>query len=208
MDTYVARLRRAKATVWSAQGQREDLDRSNSKEDKNKKYKRPGTIKVISPPMILTQSTKLTTGGYYDSGQYLQAHPRQLQPRLSANEVEDTDEDPFISGPNFFDTQTTAASVKESIKTKTTASSPSPSASAKNLPVMESMKDDSKSSLSVDDGRGSPDPMQSYFNPPRQGESRRLSRMDDNDGVNDRQVGGERRLFVVNASPSESEDEG
>ena len=42
-DTYVARLRRAKATVWSARGQREDLDRSNSKDDKyNKKYaKRP-----------------------------------------------------------------------------------------------------------------------------------------------------------------------
>jgi hypothetical protein len=36
-DSYVARLRRAKATVWSARGQREDLDRSNSKEDKYKK---------------------------------------------------------------------------------------------------------------------------------------------------------------------------
>jgi hypothetical protein len=50
-DTYVARLRRAKATVWSARGQREDLDRSNSKEDKyNKKgTKRPvGTTKVLS----------------------------------------------------------------------------------------------------------------------------------------------------------------
>jgi hypothetical protein len=48
-DTYVARLRRAKATVWSARGQRgEDLDRSNSKEDKyNKKYsKRPQNSKV------------------------------------------------------------------------------------------------------------------------------------------------------------------
>jgi hypothetical protein len=39
-DTYVARLRRAKATVWSARGQREDLDRSNSnlKDDKARKY--------------------------------------------------------------------------------------------------------------------------------------------------------------------------
>jgi len=36
-DSYVARLRRAKATVWSARGQREDLDRSNSKDDKYKK---------------------------------------------------------------------------------------------------------------------------------------------------------------------------
>ena len=51
-DTYVARLRRAKATVWSARGQREDLDRSNSKEDKyNKKYvqskQRTSTSKVL-----------------------------------------------------------------------------------------------------------------------------------------------------------------
>lgn len=36
-DTYVARLRRAKATVWSARGQNEDLNRSNSKDDKYKK---------------------------------------------------------------------------------------------------------------------------------------------------------------------------
>ena len=43
-DTYVARLRRAKATVWSAQGQRESLDPSNSKDDKyNKKYVKRGT---------------------------------------------------------------------------------------------------------------------------------------------------------------------
>jgi hypothetical protein len=49
-DTYVARLRRAKATVWSARGQREDLDQSNSKEDKyNKKYgKRAAPSKVWS----------------------------------------------------------------------------------------------------------------------------------------------------------------
>jgi hypothetical protein len=49
-DTYVARLRRAKATVWSARGQREDLDRSNSKEDKyNKKYsKRTAPSKVLT----------------------------------------------------------------------------------------------------------------------------------------------------------------
>jgi len=70
---------------------------------------------------------------------------------------------------------------------------------------MTSPAKDDKSSLSVDDGRGSPDPMQSYFNPPRRGESKRISRVDDD--VNDRQVGGGRRLFVVNASPSESEDE-
>lgn len=51
VDTYVAKLRRAKATVWSARGQREDLDRSNSKDDKyNKKYqKRSGTVKVCIP---------------------------------------------------------------------------------------------------------------------------------------------------------------
>ena len=49
-DTYVARLRRARATVWSARGQREDLDRSNSKEDKyNKKYsKRATPTKVLN----------------------------------------------------------------------------------------------------------------------------------------------------------------
>ena len=49
MDTYVARLRRAKATVWSARGQREDLDRSNSKEDKYKKKgdKRAATMRVL-----------------------------------------------------------------------------------------------------------------------------------------------------------------
>jgi len=38
-DTYVARLRRAKGTVWSARGQREDLDRSNSKDDKARAQK-------------------------------------------------------------------------------------------------------------------------------------------------------------------------
>lgn len=119
--------------------------------------------------------------------------------------------DPFLSGPNFFDTQTIAASTRESVKTKTTTSSTSPSASAKNVTLAITTdtpsRDDSKSSLSFNDGRGSPDPMQSYFNPPRRGESKRISRMGDDDGVNDRQVGGERRLFVVNASPSESEDE-
>jgi len=55
MDTYVSRLRRAKATVWSARGQREDLDRSNSKDDKyNKKYKRPGTVTKVLPQYIKT----------------------------------------------------------------------------------------------------------------------------------------------------------
>ena len=53
-DTYVGRLRRAKATVWSARGQQEDLDRSNSKEDKAKKYaKQKATAsRVIYPPLI------------------------------------------------------------------------------------------------------------------------------------------------------------
>jgi len=56
-DTYVARLRRAKATVWSARGQRENLDRSNSKEDKyNKKYAQPkqrtSTSKVPSHQIL------------------------------------------------------------------------------------------------------------------------------------------------------------
>ena len=163
----------------------------------------------------------MITGGpssySYEGGQYLHAHPRQLQPRLSANEVEDTDEiDPFISGPNFFDTTTTtAASTKESVKTKTTTSSNSPNASTRNLLALTttttSTQDiavrDDKSSLSVDDGRGSPDPMQSYFKPARR-ESRRVSRTaGDDDGVKERQVGGERRLFVVNASPDTSEDE-
>lgn len=47
-DTYVARLRRAKATVWSARSQPEDLDRSNSKVDKyNKKYSRRGTPQKV-----------------------------------------------------------------------------------------------------------------------------------------------------------------
>jgi hypothetical protein len=162
----------------------------------------------------------LITGGpssySYEGGQYLHAHPRQLQPRLSANEVEDTDEiDPFISGPNFFDTTTTAAaSTKESVKTKTTTSSNSPNASTRNLPSLattttttDTAVRDDKSSLSVNDGRGSPDPMQSYFKPARR-ESRRVSRTaGDDDGVKERQVGGERRLFVVNASPDTSEDE-
>jgi hypothetical protein len=59
----------------------------------------------------------------------------------------------------------------------------------------------------VEDGRGSPDPMQNYFKPARR-ESRRVSRIaGDDDGVKERQVGGERRLFVVNASPETSDDE-
>ena len=56
-DTYVARLRRAKATVWSARGQREDLDRSNSKEDKyNKKYvKRPAPKVLLLLPISMNE---------------------------------------------------------------------------------------------------------------------------------------------------------
>lgn len=50
VDTYVARLRRAKATVWSARGQLEDLDRSNSKEDKyNRKYSKRVTPQKVIP---------------------------------------------------------------------------------------------------------------------------------------------------------------
>lgn len=135
-------------------------------------------------------------------------HPRQLMPRLSANEAEDSDYmDPFVSGPNFFDTVNTAPSTKGSIKTKTTTSSNSPKASAENLSLMATQPEaESKSSESVEDGRGSPDPIQSYYKPPNRRQSKRLSRIGD-DEVNDRQVGGERRLFVVNASPSESEEE-
>jgi hypothetical protein len=164
--------------------------------------------------VVNSQNAKLTAGGPYNSyetGQYLPAHPRQLQPRLSANEVEDEDEiDPFISGPNFFDTTTTAASTKESIKTKTTTSSTSPSASAKNILAITSPETptDSKSSFSLEDNRsGSPVPLQKYQQPVSRGQSRRVSRTTDDDGVTERQVGGERRLYVVNASPSESEDE-
>jgi len=43
-DSYVARLRRAKATVWSARGQREDLERSNS----NDKYKKTAKARAAS----------------------------------------------------------------------------------------------------------------------------------------------------------------
>src|SRR5579859_1736162 len=54
-DTYVARLRRAKATVWSARGQREDLDRSISKDDKyNKKYAKRPAPKVFSSHQVVT----------------------------------------------------------------------------------------------------------------------------------------------------------
>jgi hypothetical protein len=132
-------------------------------------------------------------------------------PRLSANEAEDSDYmDPFISGPNFFDT--TAASSKGSIKTKTTTSSGSPSASAQNVPSLltataaETPATEIVPALDIKSGRESPEPLQTYqFN---RRESKRISRLDDDDiGVNNRQVGGERRLFVVNASPSESEDE-
>ena len=140
----------------------------------------------------------------------LPAHPRQLMPRLSANEAEDSDYmDPFISGPNFFDTTNTAASTKGSVKTKTTTSSTSPTASTQNVPLLLTPSgEESRSSSSgiVRDGRGSPDPMQSYYKPPVRGQSKRMSRMVEDD-INDRQVGGERRLFVVNASPSESEEE-
>jgi hypothetical protein len=144
----------------------------------------------------------------------LPAHPRQLMPRLSANEAEDSDYmDPFMSGPNFFDTTNTAASTKGSIKTKTTTSSTSPSASAQNVPLIltpseASTRDtETKSSASIEDGRGSPDPMQSYYKPIVRGQSKRVARGGGEDDINDRQVGGERRLFVVNASPSESEAE-
>lgn len=135
-------------------------------------------------------------------------------PRLSANEAEDSDYmDPFISGPNYFDTTNTAASIKGSTKTKTTTSSASPSASTQNVPLLITPSADtlsrgeSKSSGSmVEDGRGSPDPMQSYYKPPLRTHSKRVSRTVEDD-VKDQQIGGERRLFVVNASPSDSEDE-
>jgi len=207
-DTYVARLRRAKATVWSARGQREDLDRSNSKEDKyNKKNgKRQGG--TMRSKLISGQPSSLYS---HDAGFYLPAHPRQLMPRLSANEAEDSDDDPFISGPNFFDTTNTAPSTKASIATKTTTSSTSPSTSAANVALTPAIdipsRAESKSSESAGDGRGSPvEQMQSYFNPPVRDKSRRISRVLDD--VQERQVGGTRKLFVVNASPSESEDEG
>ena len=48
--------------------------------------------------------------------------------------------------------------------------------------------------------------MQSYYKPPVRGPSKRVSRIGDDD-IKDRRVSGERRLFVVNASPSESEEE-
>jgi hypothetical protein len=101
--------------------------------------------------------------------------------------------------------------MKASIKTKTTASSASPTTSTQITPFSQGSdnalaRQESKSSGSIADGRGSPDPIQSYFKPPGRGQSKRVSRANDDD-VNDRQVGGERRLFVVNASPSESEDE-
>ena len=146
----------------------------------------------------------------------LPAHPRQLMPRLSANEAEDSDYmDPFTFGPNFFDTTNhTAASTKGSVKTKTTSSSVSPSTSAKNMTLLltqsrdtSSRGDESKSSGSKEDGRGSPDPMQSYYNTPVRGPSKRASRTYNDDDVRDCQDGGERRLFVVNASLSEIEDE-
>ena len=136
-------------------------------------------------------------------------------PRLSANEAEDSDYmDPFISGPNMFDsTATGAASIKGSVKTKTTTSSTSLSASTQNVSLMFTPSNDAptrdnetKSSACIEDGRGSPDPMQSYFTPIVRGQSRRVARGGDDD-VKDQQVGGERRLFVVNGSPSESEAE-
>jgi hypothetical protein len=153
---------------------------------------------------------KLTQQGVYTYESGLSAHPRQLMPRLSANEAEDSDYmDPFMSGPNFFDT--TAASSKGSIKTKTTTSSGSPSASAQNVPSLLTTTPAETPPTEIvppldSTGRGSPEPLQTYqFN---RRESKRLSRLDDDDiGVNYRHVGGERRLFVVNASPSESEDE-
>jgi hypothetical protein len=48
-DTYVARLRRAKATVWSARGQCEDLNRSNSKDDK---YNKKNAKRVVSSKVL------------------------------------------------------------------------------------------------------------------------------------------------------------
>lgn len=51
-DSYVSRLRRAKATVWSARGQTEDLDRSNSKEDKRKYSKRGQKVLFFSPTAL------------------------------------------------------------------------------------------------------------------------------------------------------------
>ena len=131
-------------------------------------------------------------------------------PRLSANEAEDSDYmDPFMSGPNFFETTTVAASTKESVKTKTTTSStstPAPSTQNELMIVTNTSQDDAKSASSPvkEKGRESPDPIQTYYKPPVRGQSKRISRVGDDD-VKDRQVGGERRLFVVNAS-SDSEE--
>jgi hypothetical protein len=119
--------------------------------------------------------------------------------------------DPFTSGPHTFDTTAPSLSAKNSIKTRT--SSISPSTSTQNLPIL-ALEDTGSITKSIDltkpndeiveDGRGSPDPMQSYYNPVNRGQSKRVSRI----GDDDRHVGGEeRKLFVVNASPDESEEE-
>src|SRR5437762_2575543 len=109
----------------------------------------------------------------YENG--LTAHPRQLMPRLSANEAEDSDYmDPFISGPNFFDTTNTAASTKGSVKTKTPTPSISLSATAQN--ITDTIKEIKSSGSVIEDGRGSPDPMQNYYKPPVRRQSKRVSR--------------------------------
>jgi len=136
----------------------------------------------------------------YESG--LPAHPRQLLPRLSANEAEDSDynipglspsQDPFLSGPHTFTTDTTT------LKTVTTTSSTSPHPSGSPPASAKGVTEE------VEDGRGSPDQIQNWYKPVQRGESKRVSRAAD-DGA-ERQVGGERKLFVVNASPDESEEE-
>ena len=135
----------------------------------------------------------------------LPAHPRQLLPRLSANEAEDSDyhiptlspsQDPFLSGPHTFTTDTTT------LKTITTTSSTSPPPSGS---PPASATGTIGATEEIEDGRGSPDPIQNWYKPVQRGESKRISRAADE--VTDRQIGGERKLFVVNASPEESEEE-
>jgi hypothetical protein len=134
-----------------------------------------------------------------------EAHPRMM-PRLSANEVEEESDymNPFTSGHENPDIIAKSSSSKGSIQTKTTTSSiSSPNSNGFNFfsNGRGTSRTSQSSNIAPENGRSSPDPIQSYYSPI----SEKGKGLDDE--VKDLQVGGERRLFVVNAGPEDSDEE-
>jgi hypothetical protein len=124
-----------------------------------------------------------------------------MLPRLSADEAEESDYmDPFSTVT--FDIMAKTSSITATTKTISNISSPTAFGQSSSRSNGRGADQIALDLYRGRDGRWSPDPIQSYYSP-IPGKIYR----DFDDDVQDLQVGGERRLFVVNASPDDSDDE-